>query len=316
MHDGATNNMNDLTVPSDTAVSVPREAMSYGSATGAVVTSGDYQAGLVPSMSFSEHLHYLYCEYGKGLLFLAVSVFFIFAVPTALARAGGVALMFNRIVKRTMDILGAVTGLILTSPLWIILPILIKLDSRGPVFYSQVRVGLDRRRSQRRFCQKTGIDDLRNRDRRRVDHKGSTFKVLKFRTMIFNAEKDSGPVWASKHDSRVTRLGTLLRKTRMDEIPQFLNVLIGQMALVGPRPERPEFVSDLSIKVENYEKRLQVKPGLTGLAQVSSGYDSSISSVVAKVKYDLEYIDNWSVWSDIKIILRTVIVVLTGRGAN
>jgi len=316
MQDGATNNMNDLTVPTDATVSVSREALIYGSAAGSDATADNYLVAVVPSMSISEQLHYLYCEYAKGLLFLAVSVLFIFAVPTALARAGGVALMLNSFIKRTMDILGAAVGLVLTSPLWIILPILIKLDSRGPVFYSQVRVGLDRRKSQRRFCQKTEIEDVRERDRRRVDYRGSTFKVLKFRTMISNAERDSGPVWASKNDTRVTRLGSFLRKTRMDEIPQFINILIGQMSLVGPRPERPEFVADLSTKVENYNRRLQAKPGLTGLAQVSSGYDSSISSVITKVKYDLEYIDNWSVWSDIKIILKTVIVVITGRGSN
>lgn len=316
MQDGATNNMNDLTVPTDTAVSVAPEALMYGSATGADITADEHGAAAVPPMSTGEYLYYLYCEYAKGLLFLAASVLFVLAVPTVLARAGGVVLMFSRFVKRTMDVLGAFVGLILTIPLWIILPILIKLDSRGPVFYAQVRVGLDRRKNQRRFCQKTEITEQRNRDRRRVDYKGSTFKVLKFRTMVSDAERTSGPVWASKNDPRVTRLGMFLRKTRMDEIPQFLNVLIGQMSLVGPRPERPEFVADLSTKVEDYDRRLQIKPGLTGLAQVSSGYDSSISSVVTKVKYDLEYIDNWSIWSDIKIILRTVIVVLTGRGAN
>lgn len=316
MQDGATNNMNDLTSPTDTTVSVAPEALIYGSAAGADITADEYVAAVVPTMSIGEQLNYLYCEYAKGLLFLAVSVFFIFAIPATLAKSGGLVLMFKRFIKRTMDILGAAIGLVLTSPLWIILPILIKLDSSGPVFYSQVRVGIDRRKNQRRFCQKTGVADSRERDRRRVDHKGSTFRVLKFRTMISDAEKSSGPVWASKNDPRVTRLGTLMRKTRMDEIPQFINVLIGQMSLVGPRPERPEFVADLTTKIENYDMRLQVKPGLTGLAQVSSGYDSSLSSVARKVKYDLDYIDTWSVWSDIKILLRTVIVVLTGRGAN
>ena len=130
-----------------------------------------------------------------------------------------------------------------------------------------------------------------------------------------NAEKTTGPVWATKNDTRITAIGAFLRKTRIDEIPQFINVLMGDMSLVGPRPERPSFVSDLTGKVEGYATRLQVKPGLTGLAQVSSGYDSSIASVTEKVQYDIDYIENWSVWLDIKILLKTVVVVLTGRGA-
>ena len=134
--------------------------------------------------------------------------------------------------------------------------------------------------------------------------------------MVSDAEKSSGPVWAKKNDPRITRLGNILRKSRLDEIPQFLNVLRGEMSLIGPRPERPKFVQELSTQVDDYTRRLEVKPGLTGLAQVSAGYDDSISSVVKKVKSDIEYIDNWSLWMDIKIILKTVKVVLTGKGAN
>ena len=134
--------------------------------------------------------------------------------------------------------------------------------------------------------------------------------------MIDNAEGSSGPVWATSDDPRVTKLGSFMRKSRLDEIPQFLNVLSGEMSLVGPRPERPIFVTDLSKEVDNYTRRLEAKPGVTGLAQVESGYDCSLSTVTQKVKYDLEYIDNWSLWLDIKIMLRTVVVVLTGRGAQ
>ena len=133
--------------------------------------------------------------------------------------------------------------------------------------------------------------------------------------MVQNAEKKSGPVWAIKNDSRITRLGTFLRKTRLDEIPQFINVLKGDMSLVGPRPERPNFVRDLSEKVQDYSGRLAVKPGLTGLAQVENGYDTSLASVVRKVNLDLEYIRHRSIWADIKILSRTVMVVLTGKGA-
>jgi lipopolysaccharide/colanic/teichoic acid biosynthesis glycosyltransferase len=134
--------------------------------------------------------------------------------------------------------------------------------------------------------------------------------------MVDDAEKASGPVWASKNDPRVTRLGAFLRKSRLDEIPQFINVLRGDMSLVGPRPERPTFVAELSSKIDNYHRRLEVKPGLTGLAQVTCGYDTSVESVARKLEYDLHYIDRWTPWLDIKIILRTVVVVLTGRGAN
>ncbi len=206
-------------------------------------------------------------------------------------------------------------GLFLTVPFWVLIPILIKLDSQGSIFYRQTRVGENRRQNDRRYCQKTDVSDRRSRDRRRSDYFGRTFQVIKFRTMVQNAEKISGPVWAQKKDPRITRLGRFLRKTRLDEIPQFINILMGDMSLIGPRPERPHFVEDLDGKVENYRRRLEIKPGLTGLAQVSSGYDSSVASVAEKVAYDIEYIDNWSLWLDIKILLRTVVVVFTGRGA-
>lgn len=220
----------------------------------------------------------------------------------------------SRMIKRIIDITGAIVGLILTLPFFIFLPILIKLDSPGPVFYFQTRVGHNRRRSTRR---EAGVSSLgrTGRDRRRHDVKGQMFPVIKFRTMVADAEKKCGPVWAINNDPRITRLGAFLRKTRLDEIPQYFNVLRGQMSLVGPRPERPVFVEELSSQVENYEMRLEVKPGITGLAQIESGYDSSVSSVARKVHYDLEYIRNWSFLQDIKIMLKTVVVVVTGKGA-
>ena len=133
--------------------------------------------------------------------------------------------------------------------------------------------------------------------------------------MVVDAEKNSGPVWATQNDPRITRIGRFLRKTRLDEIPQFLSVLKGDMSLVGPRPERPKFVADLSTKVDNYTRRLDVKPGITGLAQVENGYDSSLASVNRKVQYDLQYIRSWSVLSDLRILAKTVVVVITGKGA-
>jgi lipopolysaccharide/colanic/teichoic acid biosynthesis glycosyltransferase len=226
--------------------------------------------------------------------------------------------LFNSIcmyIKMGIDYLGAFFGLILLMPLFLIIAILIKLDSSGSVFYSQVRVGLNRRRTDRRGASCDSSSDRRNRDRRRSNVCGKPFNVYKFRTMIENAEKKCGPIWASENDPRITRVGAFLRKTRMDELPQLFNILKGDMSLIGPRPERPMFIMDLSRKVDNYTKRLNVKPGITGLAQVENGYDSSIDSVKDKVAYDLRYINRWSLWQDIRILLKTVIVVITGRGA-
>ena len=157
--------------------------------------------------------------------------------------------------------------------------------------------------------------ERRFRDRRRENNYGRPFKVIKFRTMVNNAEAKSGPVWATKNDARITPLGKFLRKTRIDEIPQMINVLRGEMSVVGPRPERPKFVKDLLAKVPDYAERLNVKPGITGQAQVTTGYDTSLESVIDKVKNDVEYIRNWNVWSDLKILMKTVLVVITGKGA-
>jgi lipopolysaccharide/colanic/teichoic acid biosynthesis glycosyltransferase len=157
----------------------------------------------------------------------------------------------GNILKRSIDVLGSVVGLILTSPFFIILPIIIKLDSPGPVFYRQSRIGHNRRRGERRQAHGSALGRVA-RDRRRQDLKGRPFNVIKFRTMIADAEKKCGPVWATKNDPRITRLGRFLRKSRLDEIPQFVNVFLGQMSLVGPRPERPVFVEELSSQVEDY----------------------------------------------------------------
>ncbi|MEE8576091.1 MAG: sugar transferase [candidate division Zixibacteria bacterium] len=223
--------------------------------------------------------------------------------------------MITRVAKRILDILGSSVGLIVSLPIMLVVAVLVKLDSRGPVFYTQQRVGLNHRKNGRRYHQKVGADSRRSGDRRIKNLYGRPFQMIKFRTMVNDAEGSSGPVWATKGDPRVTRLGRLLRRSRIDEIPQFFNVLLGDMSLVGPRPERPSFVEELSGQVDNYQQRLQVKPGITGLAQVETGYDSSLDSVQEKVRLDLAYINSISFWTDLKILARTVIVVITGRGA-
>ena len=259
-----------------------------------------------------QRLGYLFSEYIRANLVLGMFILSRLARvinPSATIR-GKLGVLF----KRGVDLVGAMVGLILTAPLFVVLPIIIKLDSPGPVFYRQSRVGHNRRCTERRQGSNSALGRT-VRDRRRGDLKGRPFNVIKFRTMVADAEKKCGPVWATQNDPRITRLGRFMRKTRLDEIPQFINILLGQMSLVGPRPERPVFVMELCSQVENYDKRLTVKPGLTGLAQIENGYDSSVASVVRKVHYDLEYIQNWSLWQDVKIMLRTVVVVVTGKGA-
>lgn len=216
--------------------------------------------------------------------------------------------------KRSIDIFGSVFGIIIGLPLWIVVPILIKLESKGPVFYLQVRVGKNKRITDRR---QVTIDDIERRlyrDRRKVSGFGKPFRIIKFRTMFQDAEKLSGPKWASKDDPRITRLGKILRKTRIDEIPQLFNVLAGNMSLVGPRPERPFFVVKLDGVINNYVSRFKVKPGITGLAQVEHKYDESIEDVNGKIKYDLKYIKNIGILQDIRILLKTVLVVVSARG--
>lgn len=189
-------------------------------------------------------------------------------------------------LKRLMDIVLSLIMLIVTSPVTILAAIAIKLESEGPVFYKQERMGMN----------------------------GKIFKIIKFRTMIKDAEKHTGPVWSKKDDPRITKVGKILRKIRLDEIPQAINILKGDMSFVGPRPERPYFVEKLSKEIPLYKRRLKVRPGLTGWAQVKHKYDETIDDVKIKLRYDLFYIENMSLRLDFKIILRTIFVVLFGKG--
>ncbi|HEX7358025.1 MAG TPA: sugar transferase [Ignavibacteriaceae bacterium] len=189
-------------------------------------------------------------------------------------------------LKRLMDISISFLILIVSSPIIILTAIAIKIDSEGPVLFKQERLGQN----------------------------GKPFNVYKFRSMIKDAEKYTGPVWSQKDDPRVTRMGRFVRKVRIDEIPQMLNVLKGEMSLVGPRPEREFFVEKLSKEIPYYKRRLKVRPGVTGWAQIKHKYDESIEDVKIKLRYDLFYIENMSIRMDFKILLRTVFVVLFGKG--
>lgn len=294
------------------SVALPRQ-YDFGIAIGAERTAE------IPSStgwSVKNLLKFFFTEYFAGILFICAVASFILLAPEKAKRPGRMILaMIDKFLKKALDFFGALIGLILCMPFFIVMPILIKLDSPGPIFYTQERVGLNRRKRDRRAYKGSVPQNRRSRDRRRDDYHGRPFQVIKFRTMVNDAERKSGPVWATKNDPRVTRLGRFMRKTRIDEIPQLINVLKGDMSLVGPRPERPKFVSDFAEKIPGYGVRLKVKPGITGLAQVTTGYDSSFQSVISKLKSDGDYIRTWSIWSDIKILMRTVLVVLTGKGA-
>lgn len=223
--------------------------------------------------------------------------------------------------KRILDVVSALTLLILLSPVMLLVAIAVRLTSRGPVVFQQTRVGLNLRQQKRDRRRSSGIKppmglDRRNpvNDRRRDESYGKPFTLYKFRTMTIDAEKN-GPQFAVKGDSRVTVIGRFLRKTRLDELPQLWNVLRGEMSFVGPRPERPEFIEKLNSEIPNYVNRLGLKPGLTGLAQIINGYDNNIESFKRKVNLDLLYLQNCCLWNDLKIMFRTIRVVMTGSGA-
>lgn len=210
------------------------------------------------------------------------------------------------LAKRCFDIVVSLAAMAVISFFLPMLALIIKLDSSGTVFYSQERVGVNRRCSKRT---RTG------KERRKVLQPGRPFRVHKLRTMGTNAEA-GGPQWAAKNDIRVTRVGSFLRKTRIDELPQFVNVFKGEMSLIGPRPERLVFVRQLEKQIPNYMDRLLVLPGITGLAQVKNGYDEDLDSVHRKVALDRRYIRRAGALQDGRILLSTVGVVLKGEGAR
>jgi sugar transferase (PEP-CTERM system associated) len=194
----------------------------------------------------------------------------------------------HRFFKRTMDLVFAVLLLIPCLPIMLAVALLIKIDSKGPVIFSQERVG----------------------------EKRKPFMVHKFRSMVADAETKSGPVWAKTDDDRVTRVGHVIRKLRIDEIPQLWNVLVGEMSFVGPRPERAFFVKKLEDSIPYYGERFSVKPGITGWAQVSYGYGATVEDAIEKLNYELFYIKNMSFFMDIIVVMKTVKTVLFGKGAR
>ena len=227
----------------------------------------------------------------------------------------------TRISKRIVDVVVATGLLIVTAPVMLLAALLVRITSSGPVIYSQTRVGLNLRKkteSDRRQADAlpVGVDDRRETagDRRENSNYGQPFTMYKFRTMRIDAEA-GGAQFAQESDPRVTAVGRFLRRTRIDELPQLWNVLRGEMSMIGPRPERPQFMESLSSEIPNYVDRLGLKPGLTGMAQVVNGYDNELEGFRRKVGYDLLYLQNCCLVNDLKILLRTVRVVLTGEGA-
>lgn len=233
------------------------------------------------------------CERGKATIKVFPDLFQIIAGPMSIGDLGGLPLLtirdialrgWRRAVKRLMDIVGATVGLIFLSPLMLLVALLIKLDSPGPAFYVQERMGLD----------------------------AKPFPMLKFRSMRQDAEA-KGPGWTRPGDPRVTRIGSILRRLNVDELPQLINVLLGEMSLVGPRPERPVYVAQFRRSIPRYMDRHREKAGMTGWAQVNGLRGDT--SIAERTKYDLWYIENWSLLLDIKILLRTLINIFRSPNA-
>ncbi len=233
------------------------------------------------------------CERGRVTIRVYPDLFQIMAGPVSIGEMGGVPLLtvrdiaqqgWRRVAKRIMDLVGAGVGLILFSPLMMFTAVLIRLESPGPVFYVQERMGLDAR----------------------------SFPMLKFRSMRADAEK-TGPGWTTEDDPRRTKIGSLMRRTNLDEVPQFINVLLGQMSLVGPRPERPVYVEQFRRSIPRYMERHREKSGMTGWAQINGLRGDT--SIVERTKYDLWYIENWSLFLDVKILIRTIMQLFDSPNA-
>jgi exopolysaccharide biosynthesis polyprenyl glycosylphosphotransferase len=235
------------------------------------------------------------CEREKVSIKVFPDVFQIMASEVSIGELGGLPLLTIRDIalrgwkltlKRAVDLIGSAVGLVVLSPLMMLVALLVKLDSPGPVFYAQERMGLDAR----------------------------PFWMLKFRSMWEDAEAKTGPVWATKDDPRRTKIGAFIRRFSIDELPQFINVLLGEMSLVGPRPERPVFVEQFRQSIPRYMDRHREKAGLTGWAQVNGLRGDT--SIAERTKYDLWYTENWSLLLDFKIILRTLIRVFADHAAS
>jgi lipopolysaccharide/colanic/teichoic acid biosynthesis glycosyltransferase len=219
------------------------------------------------------------------------------------AAAASYALALREGPRRALNVAAAAIGIVLLAPLMLLIAIAIKLTSRGPVIYRQVRVGLDRRNP---FLP-TG------NHRRGEDLGGKPFTIYKFRTMSVAQSGDQ--VWAVKDDPRVTAVGRLLRQLRLDELPQLFNVLLGDMNVVGPRPEQPRLFAELRTHIPRYHERQRVRPGITGWAQINQHYDTCLEDVQRKVAYDLEYVGRQGLLEDLKIMLLTVPTMAFRRGA-
>jgi lipopolysaccharide/colanic/teichoic acid biosynthesis glycosyltransferase len=205
-------------------------------------------------------------------------------------------------LARAVNVTLAALALVVSSPIFLLIALAVKLTSRGPIFYSQERVGLDRRSART------------DSDERRVhDLGGRPFTMHKFRSMHVNAEPDGRAVWALRADPRVTLVGRVLRRTRLDELPQLINVIKGDMNIVGPRPERPSLFADLREGIPQYRFRQRVKPGITGWAQINQCYDACVDDVRRKVQYDLEYLRRQSLVEDLRIMTMTFPVMLFGQ---
>ena len=192
---------------------------------------------------------------------------------------------YSRALKRVIDIILALIGILICIPIWLIIGPLIKIDSRGSIFYFQSRSGKEEK----------------------------LFNIIKFRSMITNAESDTGPIWSNFKDKRITRLGKILRRLHLDETPQLLNILKGDMSIIGPRPERPYFVKKLKETYPFYARRLKIRPGVSGWAQINQPFDTNIKDVHQKLKYDFYYIENLSLRLDIHILFRTIWVIIRGH---
>ncbi|MCS7252059.1 MAG: undecaprenyl-phosphate glucose phosphotransferase [Anaerolineae bacterium] len=249
----------------------------------------------IPEAPHSEVLRLIsLCERGNLSIKIYPDIFQLITTHPSLDDLGGLPLLTVRdvaqrgwklMLKRAMDIVGASIAMILLSPLMLLIAILIKLDSPGPVFYVQERMGLD----------------------------GRPFLMLKFRSMRADAEKD-GPGWTRPGDPRRTRVGRILRQLNLDELPQLINVLLGDMSLVGPRPERPIYVEQFRQVIPRYMERHREKAGITGWAQINGLRGDT--SITERTKYDLWYVENWSIWLDVKILLRTIVQTMTFRSPN